>query len=211
MIGYVRGKVLECAEGKALLAVSASETGAVGYQLSVPQSAAYDSMLPGTVAELYVHTHVREDALDLYGFASRAEKELFLTLISVNGIGPKVALGMLSGAGPDQLVQAILEADKAFLTRLPGVGKKTAERVVLELGDTLRKKIDSGSMGRPNSSPNLPLPASTPVRDATAALVGLGYREHEVSPLLAQLLADSAGAPPRTEELVRGALRRLAL
>jgi holliday junction DNA helicase RuvA len=204
MIGYIRGKVLESAEGRALVAVGGPDA-AVGYQLNVPLTLLAHA---GSVVELFVHTHVREDALDLYGFATRDEKELFLTLISVNGIGPKVALGMLSGADAASLVQAILGGDKGFLTRLPGVGKKTAERVVLELADTLRKRAVASPRG---ASPQPALPAG-PLHDATAALVGLGYREHDISPLLAQLLADgAAGAPPRTEELVRGALRRLAL
>src|SRR4051812_12971584 len=96
MIGYLRGEILENADGKLLLTVSASETGAVGYAVTVPQSPAYLAWLPGKSVEIFIHTHVREEALDLYGFANRMEKELFLTLLSVNGIGPKGAMGIMN-------------------------------------------------------------------------------------------------------------------
>ena len=115
----------------------------VGYSVNVPRNSQYELLPNGKVIELFIHTHVREDQLDLYGFATKSEKELFLTLLSVNGIGPKGALSILSGADTSQLVQAIIEGDKALLTKLPGVGKKTAERMVLELSDSLRKKMDA--------------------------------------------------------------------
>src|SRR3954466_12919629 len=132
MIGYLRGQVMEYADGRVLLAVGSRES-AVGYSVTVPQGPSYLSILPESSAELFIYTHVREDALDLYGFRTRAEKDVFLTLLTVNGIGPKLALGVLSGADAGPLVRAILDGDKDCLTRIPGVGKKIAERVVLEL------------------------------------------------------------------------------
>src|SRR4051794_28334844 len=114
MIGYLRGRILEHAEGRMIVVVttgsaslSDSEQGGVGYSVAVPQSPSYLGLLPGKWAELYVHTHVREDALDLHGFATLMEKELFLALLGVNGIGPKVALAILSASEPSELVQAI--------------------------------------------------------------------------------------------------------
>ncbi|MDR3607728.1 MAG: Holliday junction branch migration protein RuvA [Oligoflexia bacterium] len=214
MIGYIRGEVLEHSDGKLVLLL---ESG-LGYLLHVPQSAEYGAFGVGQKASFYVHTHVREDALDLYGFETRAEKELFLTLTEVNGIGPKLALGILSKVRPAILVQAILEEDKNSLTEIPGIGKKTAERIVLELGDKVRKKLDSGTLhGIPTggaSKKALGESAShrSPVfNDARSALVGLGYREQDVTTLLNRMLADmpSDRQPKQAEDLVRAALRNL--
>ncbi|HUP57492.1 MAG TPA: Holliday junction branch migration protein RuvA, partial [Bdellovibrionota bacterium] len=198
MIGYIRGQVLECAEGRALVAVGAPDgSSALGYSLAVPQSPSYLSIVPGTPIELYVYTHVREDALDLFGFRTRPEKELFLILLSVNGVGPKVAMGLLAGAEPESIVQAILDGDTSFLTRIPGIGKKIAERIVLELGDSLRKKVESGFFARSRASraqvaaarASAPAGAQALVHDAREALVGLGYREAEVSTLLNRVVS----------------------
>src|SRR5690606_31081959 len=101
----------------------------------------------GADCTLFVYTHVREDAMELYGFSTREEKELFLVLIGVSGIGPKAALKVLSAVPPEELIQAIVHGDRAALTRVPGIGKKTAERVVLELSDSLKKRF--GSMSPP--------------------------------------------------------------
>jgi Holliday junction DNA helicase RuvA len=136
MLGYLRGQVLSTPsenDGKITLGIGAPETGIVGYSVHVPRNTQYELILAGKVIELFVHTHVREDQLDLYGFSTKSEKDLFLTLLSVNGIGPKGALSILSGADTAQLVQAIVDGDKALLTKIPGIGKKTAERMVLEL------------------------------------------------------------------------------
>lgn len=222
MIGYLRGEILEHSEGRMLVLVSGGTAG-VGYSVQVPQGPAYLDLLPGKTVELYIHTHVREDALDLYGFASRVEKELFLTLIGVNGIGPKVGLSILSSIEPGSLIQAILEEDKDSLTRIPGIGKKTAERVVLELGDKIRKKMESGAfagtIAQPGAGASAALSrkaaavaASGPsrvVEDAKAALVGLGYREQDVASLLNRVLAEFETPPRQAEELVRTALRQL--
>jgi Holliday junction DNA helicase RuvA len=215
MIGYLRGEVLECSEGKLLLAV-----GDVGYAVTIPQSSSYLGVQAGKSTELFVYTHVREDVLDLFGFRTRSEKDVFLTLLNVNGIGPKLALAMLSGAEAGPLVRAILEGDKDFLTRIPGVGKKTAERVVLELADPLRKKIESGAIADPRLERRLsqrtgaqskagPAGAEALVRDAREALVGLGYRELDVTALLNRVLDEMEPPPARAEELIRTALKQL--
>jgi Holliday junction DNA helicase RuvA len=221
MIGYIRGQVMEYGDGKVLVCVGPTDgLGALGYTVTVPQSPSYLSLQIGKQAELHVYTHVREDVLDLYGFRSRAEKDLFLVLLSVTGIGPKLALGMLSGAEAEPLVQAILEGDKDFLTRIPGVGRKTAERVILELADAIRKKIESGVMADPRHKPRparagareaAPAGASAIVRDARDALVGLGYREMEVTALLNRMMDELEPVPQRAEELVRTALKQLSV
>src|SRR6185436_13942980 len=108
MIGYLQGEILEHQDGKMIIGVGDRKTtGAVGYLVSVPQSAGYGGYLPGQKIELYVYTHVREESLDLYGFSTPFEKGLFLTLLGVNGIGPKSALGLISGVEATQLVDAI--------------------------------------------------------------------------------------------------------
>jgi Holliday junction DNA helicase RuvA len=144
------------------------------------------------------------------------EKDLFLTLLSVNGIGPKGALSILSGSEPSQLVQAIINGDKELLTKIPGIGKKTAERVLLELAEPLRKKMDQAQMGFPAgptgaTSKDASSPSgskSQTLRDTLSALVGLGYRENEVMPVISRALAESQSA--KTEDLIKLALRQLS-
>ena len=132
MIAYLRGKIFEKHPNRIVVDVNG-----VGYDVSVPLSTFYGLGEPGVDVALRIHTHVREDALSLYGFATLIEQELFERLISVSGIGPKVALAVLSGIEPQELVRAIERGDHARLTAIPGVGKKTSERIVLELKDRL--------------------------------------------------------------------------
>jgi Holliday junction DNA helicase RuvA len=213
MIGYLRGEVLENSDGKLIVAVGASGGPGVGYSVAVPQSAAYSLIAAGRNIELFIHTHVREDALDLYGFATRMEKDLFLTLLTVNGIGPKGAIGILSRVEPTQLIDAILNEDKESLVQIPGVGKKTAERVVLELADPLRKKMEAGTfnIARPASAAKSSASGAAPenfvLRDAREALVGLGYREQDVTPVLRRVLEEMPA--PKVEELIRTALQQM--
>lgn len=219
MIGYLRGKILEHADGKMTIGVG-GDVACVGYVVSVPQSPEYLRFVSGGSAELFVHTHVREDALDLYGFATAAEKALFLTLLGVNGIGPKMALNTLSKVDSQTLIDSILGKDADALVQIPGIGKKTAERIVLELADPLRKKLESGLLVKPtpghaaraDGAGATVVPrssASSAVREAKEALLGLGYREQEVLGLLNRVM-EEAGTPRRTEDLVRTALQRLA-
>jgi Holliday junction DNA helicase RuvA len=195
----------------------------VGYSVSVPGSPSYLSVLPGQTTELYIHTHVREDALDLFGFTTRTEKEIFLTLLTVNGVGPKSAMGILTRVNPDDLIRAVVEGDTDSLTKIPGIGKKTAERVVLELGDKLRKKLEAGDFA--GSKTKLTSPSlkggtgalfagiekakNAVFNDAKEALVGLGYREQDVSALLQRVISESENPPQHAEELVKTALRQL--
>lgn len=211
MIGYLQGEILDHSEGKLLLGVGDPNAGGrVGYTVSVPQSPPYRGLFPGQKIELFVYTHVREEALDLYGFSTPFEKAVFLTLLTVNGIGPKGALGILTGMDPAHLLEAILEGDQASLTRAPGIGKKTAERVVVELKDVIQKKFGSSgpsvSSGRSEKSAFRSHPG---IEDAKLALIGLGYREQEVQQVLSKLLDGSQPPLNRTEDWVRSALKHL--
>src|SRR4029077_13648474 len=132
MIAHLRGSILEKHPNRIVIDVNG-----VGYDVFVPLSTFYGLGEPGAAIALRIHTHVREDALLLYGFATLLEQELFERLIGVSGIGAKVALSVLSGIEPQELIQAIERGDLARLTAIPGVGKKTSERIVLELKDRL--------------------------------------------------------------------------
>ena len=132
MIAFLRGTVLDKQPDRLVVDVQG-----VGYELHVPLSTYYNVAEASASVSLRVHTHVREDALQLFGFGTRLEQELFERLIGVSGIGPKVALSILSGIEPPELIRAIHRADLPRLTAIPGVGKKTAERLVVELKDRL--------------------------------------------------------------------------
>jgi Holliday junction DNA helicase RuvA len=218
MIGYLKGKVLDRTEGRCLLAVG-DAAGAVGYSVQVPAALDYESLRQGQTAEFHVHTHVREDALDLYGFLRADEKELFLALMTVNGIGPRVALSVLSCARPEEFVRAVMEGDKGFLTDIPGIGKKTAERLVLELADPIAKRVEQGRLrpapGRGKGSAAAASgatarPGGAAWNDAVQALLGLGYREPDALALLDRVVRErgEAEVPTGAEEWVRAALQR---
>jgi Holliday junction DNA helicase RuvA len=173
----------------------------VGYDVQVPLSTFYAAGEPGAEVGLRIHTHVREDALALFGFLTALEQVLFERLIGVNGIGPKLALAVLSGIEPGDLVGAVQRADVNRLTRIPGVGKKTAERIVLELKDKLAK--DAALPGAPPVAP-----ADVLRDDLVSALVNLGYHRTAVDKVLDGLLKDAAA--PAFEAVLRQALKELA-
>ena len=212
MISFLSGKILEAVDGKITLGVGSQDTGVVGYAVTTPQSQDYLDFIPGKAASFYIYTHVREDSLDLYGFRTSSEKILYLTLLSVTGIGPKGALTILSSANSSDLVRAIAEKDRDYLFQIPGIGKKTAERLIIELSDSIRKKIESGlffakALG-PKSS-GLSFGTGNPgYDDARAALLGLGYRDQDVSALLRIILSENDSF--RTEDLIRTALQQMA-
>lgn len=221
MIGFLAGKIMENQDGKLLVTMSMGGGSSVGYQVSTPTSARYDALTVGSSTELYIHTHVREDAFDLIGFLTRAEKEIFLTLLSVNGIGPKGALGILSKVEMTTLLQAVLNDDKDSLTDVPGIGKKTAERIVLELADPLRKKMEAGllpqewlvstpspALGK-REMPSGVLMSTKLFKEAKDALVGLGYREQEITSALKRIQETDKKEFAKTEEIVKLALKEL--
>ncbi len=163
MIAHLRGKLLSKHPNQAIV-----ETGGVGYDVTI--SVPTFSDLPGIGGEvaLYIHTHVREDLIALYGFLRPAEKQLFEKLITVSGIGPKLAITILSGMAADEMVGAIRGNDVVRLTRIPGIGKKTAERMVLELRD----KLPPAATGNVTA-----LPTKSAIEDdVLSALVNLGYQ-----------------------------------
>ena len=171
----------------------------VGYQVSVSLNAFYRLPEPGAAVKLLIHTHVREDALLLYGFLDRAEKDLFLLLLSVSGIGPRLALNILSGTPAEDLQTAIEAGDLVRLVAVPGVGKKTAERLVLELRDKV--KLVRGARGTDDGRRASGLEA-----EAVSALVNLGYRQNEAE--RAVKVACAAGATD-IETVIRTALKRV--
>ena len=165
MIGQLRGRILEKRPNRIVVDVNG-----VGYDVSVPLSTFYGLGEPGSEIALRIHTHVREDALALYGFATALEQDLFERLIGVSGIGPKLALAVLSGIEPLELVRAIERGDLARLTAIPGVGKKTSERIVLELKDRLpRAQAVAVAIG--GGEPEAPALRD----DLLSALMNLGY------------------------------------
>jgi Holliday junction DNA helicase RuvA len=147
------------------------DVGGVGYDVLVPLSTFYGIGEPGAPVALRIHTHVREDLIALYGFATALEQDLFERLISISGIGPKLALAVLSGIDPGDLVRAIRTQDVARLVRIPGVGKKTAERIGLELKDRLPLASSSGA-GLPEGT----APGDDLRSDLLSALINLGYK-----------------------------------
>ena len=164
MIGWLKGTVVERTAEWAII-----EAGGVGYKVHCP-AGTRDALPPsGGTATLFVHTHVRENEITLFGFAGRLEKELFERLISVSDIGPRKAVGILSGTGPAELIRAIRTGNLAVLVALPGVGKKTAERLIVEMRDRI-KDLDEGA----------PAPGGETALGARdelySALVNLGYR-----------------------------------
>jgi Holliday junction DNA helicase RuvA len=176
------------------------DVGGVGYDVHVPLSTFYVLGEPGSRVELRVHTHVREDAIQLFGFAAALELTLFQRLIAVSGIGPKVALSVLSGIEPADLVRAIRQSDLARLTSIPGVGKKTAERIVIELRD----RLPPGVAAEPAATT-----AGDDIRsDLLSALGNLGYQRATAEKAVDRVLVDEPG---RTfEASLRAVLKELA-
>ena len=192
MIAHLRGRLIAKHPNQVVV-----EAAGVGYDVNI--SVPTFSELPAVGAEvaLHVHTHVREDSIALFGFLRPAEKQLFERLISVSGIGPKLGITILSGMPADEMVGAIRGNDVARLTRIPGIGKKTAERMVLELRDKLQ---DFGAA--PAASPVSPIE-----EDVLSALVNLGYQRPAAERALAKV---AAGSRQSFETLFRGALAVLS-
>jgi Holliday junction DNA helicase RuvA len=196
VIAHLTGRILRKSPQDVVLDVAG-----VGYRVLIPVSTFYRLGDEGSEASLRVHTHVREDALQLYGFESATEQNLFLRLIDVAGVGPKLALNILSGIEAPELVQALRTSDVARLTRIPGVGKKTAERLVLELKDKM-----------PAALPTDAAPAASAAgrfkEDLVSALANLGYSRAEAEKGVERAQKDDGSG--RFEDLLRRALRILS-
>jgi holliday junction DNA helicase RuvA len=201
MIAFLRGRLLEKHPDHLIV-----DVGGVGYDVQVPLSTYYDLGEPGTDVALRVHTHVREDQLALFGFATALEQQLFERLISVSGIGPRMALVALSGIEPEELVRAVRTSDVARLTSIPGIGKKTAERISLELKDKLPSAAPEAVPGamRAGAGEEPDLRA-----DVLSALVNLGYHRAAAEKAVGRAL-EQAGDTPALEGVLRQALRSLS-
>lgn len=198
MIALLRGRLLEKHPNRVIV-----DVGGVGYDVAVPLSTFYGAGEAGVEITLRVHTHVREDQLALFGFATALELAVFERLIGISGIGPRLALAVLSGIEPRELVAALQRGDIPRLTRIPGVGRKTAERIVLELRDRLPKAIEAVATGAPPPSRTDALR-----EDLTSALVNLGYHRPAITAALDRLLHDAPDA--RFEDMLRAALKDLS-
>jgi Holliday junction DNA helicase RuvA len=198
MIAFLRGRVLDKQPNKIVVDVQG-----VGYEVNVPLSTYYDVGDEGSEVTLRIHTHVREDALQLYGFLTSLEQHVFERLIGISGIGPKLAVSVLSGSDTRELVDAVQRADVARLTRIPGIGKKTAERIVLELKERFAELAVAVGAGAPAA-------AATGDRlrdDLLSALQNLGYHRPLAEKAVDATLTSSAA--PSFEDALKAALREL--
>ena len=195
MIAHLRGKLLSKKPDQAIV-----DVGGVGYDITISIPAFADLPAAGSEVTLHIHTHVREDVIALYGFLRLAEKHLFEKLITVSGIGPKLAITILSGMGADEMVSSIRGNDVARLTRIPGIGKKTAERMVLELRD----KLPQPTADTPETSPTI----NGVAEDVISALVNLGYQRAIAEKVLSTIPKN--GKPESFEIMFREALAALA-
>jgi Holliday junction DNA helicase RuvA len=197
MIGRLRGTVVSLTPEVAIL-----DVGGVGYELHIPTSTYYQ-LEPRRDEEvvLHVHTHVREDSLVLFGFSTRGERRLFERLIAVSGIGPKLGRVILSGMEPADLLAALAREDAGRLATIPGVGKKTAERLVLELKDKVDSLVEETAMAVPRT-------ATAVEDDVVGALVNLGYRERDAAAAARAVVEDEPEAP--FADRLRRALKTLA-
>lgn len=197
MIALLTGTISRKAPDFIVLSV-----GGVGYRVQIPFSTYYELPEEGGETSLQIYTHVKEDAINLYGFRTLAEKEMFQLLISVSGVGPKLATNILSNIAADELSQALIRGDLGRLSAIPGIGKKTAERLVLELREKLKKLA-------PTALAHETAPASTTqdIRDdVISALVNLGYKEALVQKALGDM---TVSAGDTVEELLKQALKKL--
>ena len=199
MIAFLSGKLIAKQANTVIL-----EVGGVGYEVTIPLSTFYELGDIGADVQLRIYTSVREDAIQLFGFRTVHERELYLKLISVQGIGAKSGITMLSGMSADEIISAIRTDDLARLTSIPGVGRKTAERLVIELRDKVGE-LSSGTVPRTSASQ---LPADAVFDDALSALVNLGYQRNAAEKALQQAIKD--GAELSVQKLLRQSLQLLA-
>lgn len=203
MIARLSGRIVASRPDEIVLDVDG-----VGYAVHIPLSTFYKLVdAPGAVV-LHIHTHVREDAILLYGFWTVEEREAFLRLIAVSGIGPKIALAVLSGIGAADLERAVRDGDRAVLERIPGIGRKTAERVLLELRDRPVSKAQRAANAKPaGASGSTPEDAAQDA-DAISALLHLGYSDNTAYDAVVASRRELGPEAP-IESLLRAALRRL--
>ena len=200
MIGQLRGKLISKKPNVLLIDVQG-----VGYEVAIPLTSFYELPDEGNEVTLKIHTHVREDAIILFGFHSRSEKEFFLKLLTISGVGPKLAIAILSGAPVHELAQALIEGNTGRLTSIPGVGRKTAERLTLELKGQVSAFIlpEQAEAVKTAGTPQ------TIEEDILSALVNLGYPKPSAEKAVAMALREE-GAERTFEGILKNALKRLA-
>jgi Holliday junction DNA helicase RuvA len=198
MIGQIRGILIEKKPPEILV-----DVGGLSYELQIPMSTAYQ--LPEVGSELRLHTHfvVREDAQLLYGFFELKDKTLFRALIRVNGVGPKMALAILSGMAADEFARTVRENDVSAMTRMPGIGKKTAERLIVEMRDRLTEWDDAEATA---TLPGAPQSTSAMGKESETALIALGYKPQQAARAVAMVLKSDPEVPD-SESLIRLALK----
>ncbi len=200
MIAHINGLLFSKTTQSVIIDVNG-----IGYEVFLPLSTFYDLPDKHEKVSLHIYTHVKEDSLTLFGFNTKLEKNIFMMLIAVSGIGPKLSMNILSGIGPQDLLDAIARGDAVRLQAIPGVGKKTAERIALELKDRAQKVLDQEEISLP------PLPEGKDRRvvdDALSALLNLGYSAKYAK----QAVEKARSMAPETslEELIREALKIMA-
>src|SRR5262249_19227428 len=205
MIAHLSGTLLS----KQATAVIVN-VGGVGYEVTIPLSTFYGLEEPGSHVQLRIYTHVREDALQLYGFRTARERELFMRLISVSGIGPRLGITLLSGMSADEMIASIRTNNLARLTLIPGIGRKTAERLVMELRDKVAAlsspELEEEMGARPAVAPQ---PTADSVRaDALSALLNLGYQRSAAEKAINTVVTETEEIS--VESVLRGSLRKLA-
>ena len=193
MIGRLSGTLLHKEPPSLLL-----DVGGVGYELQAPMSTFYELPATGQAVTLYTHLVVREDAHLLYGFSRITQRQLFRDLLKVNGVGPRVALAILSGLSDQEFMQCLAHEDSTRLTKVPGIGRKTAERLIIEMRDKVDQTLlKGGAAARPASGP------ADPVQEAVSALIALGYKPPEASRAVQNVNQDGFSS----EDLIRQALK----
>lgn len=204
MIAHLSGKLIEKEANSVII-----ETNGVGYEVIIPLSTFYDLGEVEEQVSLRIYTYVREDAFQLFGFKTQRERELFLLLISVSGIGPKSAITALSGMSADEIIGAIRQNNLARLNSIPGVGKKTAERLVIELRDKITKLSGTSATEMKTGNASAAQASEGDVyEDALSALVNLGYQRNAAEKSLKQAMQE--GTEPSVQKLLRRSLQLLA-
>jgi holliday junction DNA helicase RuvA len=196
VIAQISGTLAQKIPGEIII-----DVGGVGYQVLIPLSVFYQLPDIGASVSLQIHTHVREDALQLFGFNDLAEKQVFLLLISVSGIGPRLAVNILSGIPAEELARALKEGDQVRLLAIPGVGRKLAERMIVELKDKFAALSPAGVESAK------PVIGSQVMQDAVSALVNLGYKRPEAEKMVREVLKSGDGS---LENVLKDTLRRLS-
>lgn len=202
MIAFLSGKLLEKHANSVII-----DVGGVGYEVSIPLSTFYEIGEVGSEVQLRIHTHVREDAIQLFGFKTTRDRDLYLKLISVQGVGAKSGITMLSGMNADEIIAAISTDNLAKLTAIPGVGRKTAERLVIELRDKVAD-LAAGISADTSMASAAGIGTEGVHDDALSALVNLGYQKAAAERALQHAKQD--GIEPNVQKLLRAALQRLA-